>query len=107
MFAQELYQNDSFKKAFLSDPSTYPLIVIMSTAMMMIVGMSANAFMNYKELRISPAHKHDVIPTWKDEKRMMVTEVISRNPFSFMGYDMKSLRKEGLGVEDWHKKPEQ
>lgn len=36
----------NFRENFMSDPSTYPLIVIMTTAVCFVVGMSANAFVS-------------------------------------------------------------
>ena len=78
---------------------------MLTAAGFFIVGMSANAFANYKDLRIRPSEKHDVIPTWNSGERTLVTEVISRNPKAFHADGFRSLRHEGLGVdhEEWKK----
>ena len=105
---QEIYQTSSFKKNFLSDPSTYPLMVVMSVAGCIIVGMSTNAFLNYKDLRMTPEHKHKVIQDWGQNKRTTVTSVVSQNPVAFHAQSFKDIRQEGLGVdhEQWKKSKE-
>jgi hypothetical protein len=95
----EIYQKQTFKTNFLSDPSTYPLIAIMTGALCFIGAMSTNAFANYKDLRILPSHKHDVIPTWNTGERTKVTDVLSRDTFSFHRQAWKNLRHGGFGVD--------
>jgi hypothetical protein len=102
-----MYQTN-FKQNFLSDPSTYPLIAIMTIACSLVVGMSANALGRYKNVRILPSHKHEVIPNWDEanEKYNSVTESITRNPVAFHADGFKALRHEGLGVDhdEWVEK---
>lgn len=101
---QNVYRT-TFRENFLSDPSTYPLIVVMTVATGFIVGMSANALTNYKGLRIRPSAKHEVIPTWDAGTRITVTETLTRNPKAFHADAFKAIRREGLGVdhEEWIK----
>ncbi|GKZ00679.1 hypothetical protein MPSEU_001020000 [Mayamaea pseudoterrestris] len=102
----KVYQDQTFKEAFLSDPATYPLIVVLTAAGCFIVGMSFNALYNYQDIRILPSHKHEVIPTWIDKPRVTVTEVLGKNPHGFHADAMKAIRYEGLGVDhdNWDKK---
>jgi hypothetical protein len=73
--------------------------------MCFIGGMSANAFSNYKGLRIKPSEKHEVIPTWDEGERYSVAETLARKPIGFNADGYVSLRQEGLGVshEEWMK----
>lgn len=105
---QEIYQY-SFKKSFLSDPSTYPLIVVMACASFFVVGMSANALTHYKDLRISPAVKHETIQTWGKEHRTSVTSQLASRPIGFHADGLKAIQREGLGInhEEWKKAKEQ
>jgi hypothetical protein len=104
---QNTYKTN-FKQNFLSDPSTYPLIAIMTLAMSLIVGMSANALGRYKNVKIMPSHKHEVIPNWEEahETYKSVTEAVARRPVGFHADGYKAIRHEGLGVdhEEWVKK---
>lgn len=106
--SQEIYQKQTVKKAFFSDPSTYPLIAIMSFALILVTGMGTHALLYYKNLRIKPEHKHDVLKTWETEPRGTLTEKITRNPIAFHSKGFKNLRHEGLGVdhEQWKKDKE-
>ena len=81
----------------------------MATAGIFVVGMSANAFINYKGVRISPAHKHAVIQDWGNERTTRVTEVITAHPIGFHAHGFVDIRHEGLGVdhEQWLKQKEQ
>ena len=95
----------SFKKAFLSDPSTYPLIIIMGAAGFLLVGMSANALLTYKNVRISPEHKHEIIPTGGDQRHDTLTSKLTKRPIAMHADAFKDIRYEGLGVdhENWKK----
>jgi hypothetical protein len=90
----------------LSDPSTYPLIAVMAIATTTLVGMSVNALTRYKGVKISREHKNSIMRDWeKDEHQLGVTEYLSRRPIGFHADGLKSLQKEGLGVdhEAWKK----
>jgi hypothetical protein len=100
-----VYHNQSFTKSFLSESAVYPLIVILSAAGCFIVGMGSHALLSYKDLRISPAHKHETLQTWGTEKTPSLTSVVSEGP-AFHRAAFKSIHgKEGLGVdhEEWMK----
>ena len=102
---QDVYQY-SFKKAFMSDPSTYPLIVVMGVATSFVVGMSLNG-LRYKNVKISPSLKHETIPAYTPP-RDSVTKVITRQPMAFHSKSFKDIRQEGMGVdhEEWRKEKE-
>lgn len=56
-------QTHTTKENFFSDPSTYPLIVIMGTALTFMVGMGFNA-LTYKDVTISPEKRNSKLQTW-------------------------------------------
>lgn len=88
----------------LSDPSTYPLILILGFTAVFAAGMSGHALMSYKNVHILPSQKHNIIPT--DFKHFEpLAEKWSREPFAMHAKDFKSIRYEGLGVnhEEWLK----
>lgn len=98
-----LSKNNQFKSNFLSDPSTYPLIVIMSVAMTFVVGASFNGLRS-KNVKITPSAKHETIP--KDSgHRTQLIEILTREPMGFHRQGFKDIRYEGLGVnhEEWLK----
>ena len=103
-YLQEIY-NYSFKKAFLSDSGTYPLIAVLATATFFIVGMSANGLMYYKNIRITPAHKHEVIQDWGTEHVDTVTKMLAKRPIAMYAQGFKDIQREGLGInhEEWKK----
>jgi hypothetical protein len=94
---QDIYKY-SFKEAFLSDPSTYPLIAIMGVAASFAIGMSFNA-LQYKNVKISPALKHEIIPAETPPREtvthFMLTHVL---PPSFNTQAYKDICYEGLGM---------
>jgi hypothetical protein len=77
----------------------------MGVASFFVVGMSANAFSNYKELRISPSHKHQVIQDWGYEKKDRIGKTLTEQPIAFHAQSFKDIRHEGLGVnhDEWKK----
>lgn len=92
-------KKNDFKTNYLSDPSTYPLFVIMTMAGALAIGMSLNA-LRYKNWKISPSAKHETLA--KDSsKQTPLTEIVSREPITFHPQAMKDTRaeKKGLGVE--------
>jgi len=104
-FSLQKNLQSNFKKDFLSDPSTYPLIVIMGTACFFVVGMSANALLNYKNIRISPSKKNEIIPTGGEERYNPVTQALASKPRGFHAKSLKDIRYEGMGVDhdEWVK----
>jgi hypothetical protein len=96
----------SIKKAWFSDPSTYPLIVALCTTASLIVGFTINAFTHYKDIRINPDHKHKVIRDWGEEPTRSVVKVLARRgTVGPHAKDYMKLRHEGLGIdhEEWMK----
>lgn len=94
-----IIKDKDFKHNFLSDPSTYPLFVVITAAAALVIGFSLNA-LRYKNWKISPSAKHEVIA--KDSSRQTpLAEILSREPITFHPQAMKDTRagKEGLGVE--------
>jgi hypothetical protein len=83
----------------------------MTIAVTLIVGGSANALGRYKNVKIMPSHKKEVIPDWEEAHQPYnsITESISRRPVAFHADGFKALRHEGLGVdhEEWVKKNQQ
>lgn len=91
----------TFKETWLSDPSTYPIIVIMASGLTFMVGMSFNALFTYKQgVDISPSQRGSVMKTYSPEYRTGVVERL----VMFRG----GVNAEGLGVdhEEWTKKKE-
>lgn len=86
----------NFKKAWLSDSSTYPLIASLSFCGAFVVGMSINAFKNYKDVQISEKYKHATLRNWGTEKTTSVTQALS-------GLGSYHRKPEGLGTDGWSK----
>ena len=93
----------SFQETWLSDPSTYPIIVIMGCALTFMTGMGCHAMAYYKDIRVNPSKKHTEIQTWGDQKVASVVSVVGgMNPY------YRPTFTEGLGVdhEEWVKAKE-
>ena len=89
-----------FKETWLSDPATYPIIVIMGCALTFMTGMGAHALAYYKDVRINPSKKHSELQTWGNERVASVVSVVGNaNPY------YRPTFTEGLGVdhEEWVK----
>jgi hypothetical protein len=90
-------KNNDFKKQWLSDPSTYPIIVIMCGGLTWMLGMGANALLNYKDVQVSPSNRGAVMKDWSRDHRVSVMErfAIAKG----------GVNPEGLGVshEQWTK----
>jgi hypothetical protein len=81
----------SIKKAWLSDTSTYPLLFALGFVGFFCVGMSANAFLTYKDVKISSSYKHKTIRDWGEEKHTTLTERWASKDYH--------TKPEGLGRE--------
>uniref|UniRef100_A0A6T6FZ76 Uncharacterized protein n=1 Tax=Craspedostauros australis TaxID=1486917 RepID=A0A6T6FZ76_9STRA len=94
-------QKDAFKKNWLSDPSTYPIMVVLGCAMTFMVGMGANALLFYKDVKILPDKKGSSLQTWGHEKHVGVTESYA----NLVGRP----KAEGLGIdhEQWQAKKDE
>lgn len=88
-----------FQETWLSDPATYPIIVIMGFALSFMTGMGAHALAYYKDVRINPSKKHSEVQTWGGEKNRSIVSVLGDNPY------YRPCLTEGLGVdhEEWVK----
>ena len=92
-------KSQNFTKNWLSDPSTYPLIVIMGTAMTFMTGAGLHALIRYKDVQLDPSKRNSKLQTWGGEEyNSTLSKVISWNAYG----------KEGLGVdhEEWLKRKE-
>ena len=89
----------SFKDRWLSDPATYPIIVVMGCAITFVTGASIHALTCYKDVQIDPAKRNSKLQTWGKEK---YTPLVGKA----IGWNMYG--KEGLGVdhEKWQKEHE-
>ena len=89
----------TFRENFLSDPSTYPIIVITGFAYAFMAGMAYHGFAHYKDIRIAPSKKHSEIRTWtmNGDPHAVAKAVAIRNSY------YRPIYTEGLGVnhEDW------
>eukprot|EP00934_Nitzschia_sp_Nitz4_P001347 Nitzschia sp. Nitz4//scaffold211_size37880//16672//17082//NITZ4_007705-RA/size37880-processed-gene-0.11-mRNA-1//-1//CDS//3329541976//1347//frame0 len=93
----------SFKKNWLSDPSTYPIIVIMSCGLTFMCGMSLNALLTYRQgVDISPSNRGSIMKQYSDEHRVGMLE---RFVTTFRG----GIKTEGAGIdhEKWAKQKEE
>ena len=89
----------NIKKDWFSDPSTYPIFVIMGCAMTFMTGAAVNALVRYKDVTIDPTKRNSKLQTWgAEEYHSNLEKVISWNAYG----------KEGLGVdhETWLKEKE-
>jgi hypothetical protein len=100
-----MYQTSSFQKDFLSDPSTYPIIGILGIASCWVLGMSVNGLVTYKDLRITPSTKHQVLRDWGDTEVETIPKRLADGPIVMHEKEYRSIRYEGLGVdhEEWKK----
>ncbi|GAX13667.1 hypothetical protein FisN_14Lh317 [Fistulifera solaris] len=57
-------QAESFQKTWLSDPSTYPIMVILGGAVMGCTAFATNKFATDGNVRVSSKAKGKVIRTW-------------------------------------------
>lgn len=90
----------SFRERWLSDPSTYPIIVVMGCALTFMTGASIHALTCYKDVQIDPAKRNSKLQTWGKEDKY--TPLVGKA----IGWNMYG--KEGLGVdhEKWQKEHE-
>lgn len=96
-------KSGTFKENWLSDPSTYPILVIMGGALTFMTGMGLHALAYYKDVRINPSNKHSELQTRGIEKVMPLVGVIGdKNPYYKVAF------YEGIGInhEEWLKQKE-
>mmetsp|Transcript_25792 Transcript_25792/g.38617 ORF Transcript_25792/g.38617 Transcript_25792/m.38617 type:complete len:126 (-) Transcript_25792:158-535(-) len=86
-FTQQTFP--TFSRAWLSDPSVYPLIAIMSFTLSMCAGAGIHALTQYEDVRLSPIRRHAIFRTWGDDHDRSLVRRITRRP----------EQQEGLGVD--------
>ena len=74
-----------------------------------LIPQSANAFIYYKDLRIRPSHKHQILQDWGEGPTHHVAYILGKHPIGMHAKDYKKTFHEGLGVdhEEWKKAKEQ
>mmetsp|Transcript_27473 Transcript_27473/g.35794 ORF Transcript_27473/g.35794 Transcript_27473/m.35794 type:complete len:132 (-) Transcript_27473:102-497(-) len=86
----------SIKHYGLSDPSTYPLILVLGCAMAFVTGMGIFSLTTYKDVELDPHKRNSTMRTWgRDEVPTLTERLIYWNSW-------QKLAPEGLGVD--HKK---
>jgi hypothetical protein len=85
-------KQSDFKKDWLSDPSTYPIIAVMGGGLIFMCGMTLNALFTYKQgIDISPNQRGRIMKQYSDDYRVGLMErfVTMRG----------GINPEGLGVD--------
>lgn len=91
-FPQRRGGQSDFKKEWLSDPSTYPIIVVMLGGLTFMCGMTLNALFTYKQgIDISPNQRGRIMKQYSDDYRVGVME-------RFVQW-RGGINPEGLGVD--------
>jgi len=89
----------SFKKALLSDPSTYPLIIFMGGTLAFMTVMGVHALTTNKDVKIVPSKKREFFRTWGQEHTDPWTAGFARMPIVMHANEWKHIRQgEGLGM---------
>ena len=84
--------HSDFKKEWLSDPSTYPIIAVMLGGLTFMCGMTLNALFTYKQgVDISPNQRGRIMKQYSDDYRVGVME-------RFVQW-RGGINPEGLGVD--------
>jgi hypothetical protein len=102
MTARELLtKKNSFQKQWLSDPSTYPIMLIMGGGMCWMLGMGMNALFTYKDVQINPNNRGATLKDWSPDHRVSVMERYANA--------VGGVRTEGLGIDhdEWAKRKEE
>jgi|UPI000581B140 hypothetical protein len=98
-FVPNIYKAN-FKKDYLSDPSTYPILIIMGSALTFMVGVGFRNLGYYKDLRIRPENKHEILQSWGEEHRDTMTNAFANKPIALNSQRWAQIRSgKGLGVE--------
>jgi NADH-ubiquinone reductase complex 1 MLRQ subunit len=58
-------KEETFKKNWLSDPSTYPLLVALGSAVALCTGFGFSFLMKSPDVRISSVKKRSTLREWK------------------------------------------
>lgn len=97
------FDKKQMKENFLSDPATYPLVVIFTFMMAMHLSMPVYALSNYRDVRIDPSFKHSELQERDDSHFRSLVEIIGTRNKRF-----EPIHYEGLGVDhqEWLKRKE-
>ena len=68
LFTQTTVPRTTFKQNWLSDASTYPLIVVMSGALALVGGVSAYYLSVHPDVQINPNKRNSLLRTWGADK---------------------------------------
>eukprot|EP01083_Nonionella_stella_P007698 22166_1 len=93
----------NIKRDWFSDPSTYPIFVIMGAALTFMTGAAANALIRYKDVTIDPKKRNSILQTWGSEEECGEYHSMLEKAISWNAYP-----PEGLGVDHdaWLKEKE-
>ncbi len=93
-FLQKQYDKGGFKSTWLSDPSTYPLMVVMGVAVSVVIGMTANALSSYEDVRIDPKKRNTLVRDWGEDHKYqpLIGKIVWWNSW-------QKNAPEGLGVD--------
>jgi hypothetical protein len=89
------------QKHWLSDPSVYPLMVIMGSAITFMSRAGIHALRDYKDVKLTAAHRNSPLQNWGYEKESSAVE-------TWVGRS-NAFPPEGLGLnhDEWMKSKEQ
>jgi hypothetical protein len=85
------YKKEGFKSSWLSDPSTYPIIFIISGAGCMLVGMGINALTTNKDVQINPNKRGAMVRSWGEAEHRGVTRTVVEA--------LGGVKAEGKGID--------
>lgn len=58
------HKQQTFRKNWLSDPSTYPMIAVLGAAGVLCVGVMASCMFFSPDVRVDPKKRNAMIRTW-------------------------------------------
>ena len=74
------HKKHNFSNAWLSDPATYPLLLVLGSAAFFVLGASVNALFFSEDVQLTVAKKASVIRNWVTEPRPSITARIATPP---------------------------
>ena len=89
-----------FQKHWLSDPSTYPLMIIMGSALTFMAGSGIHALHDYKDVKLTAARRNSPLQNWGYERQESAVKTL-------VGWNAHAPEGLGLNHDDWEKSKEQ